>query len=192
MIHEFPPLILASASPRRRELLETAGFSLKIIPTDVDEEFWTHPDPGTTALLRATAKAAAVTPASETDWVVAADTVVAAPDGSLPGNPQTADEARPMLETLLGTTHEVLSAAVVRRGTWQEAHVAVATISLRQASREELEAYLASGEPLGKAGGLCVQGLGRKFVERIEGEEAVVIGLPLTWLTAFFQTRRFE
>jgi septum formation protein len=176
-----PTLILASASPRRLELLARLGISPVIRPADLDET----PLPGedarslVTRLSAAKAQRSASLGTSGRDEVVlAADTEVAL-DGRPLGKPADGDDARRMLRSLAGRTHEVVTGVGVRRGerTWQA--VAVTAVTFRHLTEAELGWYLASGEPEGKAGAYALQGAGAALVERIEGSDTNVIGLPL-------------
>lgn len=172
-------IILASSSPQRLKLLGDAGFGVIVAAPCVEEETLLADSPRATAELRAAAKARAVASTHPHDVVVAGDTVVIGPGGELVGSPASVEEARRMLALLWGTTHTVVSAAAVVTSGKMWSCDDEATVTLVRPSEGEIEAYLATGEPLGKAGGLCVQGRGRKFVARIAGDEATVVGLPM-------------
>jgi septum formation protein len=173
-------LILASASPRRAELLQSAGFHFEVAPAHIDE----MPRDGETAeaytMRVAYDKAADVASTVVGDWnvILGADTEVVI-DGKIMGKPADSADARRMLRLLSGTVHDVLT-AVVLVGNWRTAEAVVATrVWFSDMTDKEIEWYVASGEPMGKAGGYAIQGLGARFVERIEGSWSNVVGLPL-------------
>lgn len=174
-------LILASASPRRADLLRAAGFEFGIAPADVDET--PHPDEAAEAYTLRVAREKARTVenslrAAAGCVVLAADTEVVI-DGRILGKPVNSDDAASMLRRLSGVTHEVLTAVVVRRDASERCGVVTTRVRFTLLSQEDIDWYVASGEPLGKAGAYAVQGLGARFVERIEGSWSGVVGLPI-------------
>jgi len=179
-----PLLVLASASPRRRELLGRLGVAFAVRPADVDET----PRPGEDAesLVRRLAvdKAeAALAAAPETAVVVlGADTLVAV-DGEVLGKPVDTADATRMLRLLSGSRHQVLTgvAVAVRAGTAASIDVEVATthVTMGEWTDEQIAAYVASGEPMDKAGSYAIQEVGDRFVTSIEGSFDNVVGLPL-------------
>ena len=173
-------LVLASASPRRAELLRTAGFTFDVRPADVDETPRPAEPPATYALRVACDKAMAA--AARVDgadaWILAADTVVVV-DGRILGKPTDHSDARRMLSMLSGVVHEVLTAVVVRHAGAQESEVVSTRVRFATLSTAEIDWYVASGEPDGKAGAYAIQGLGSRFIDRIEGSWSNVVGLPL-------------
>ena len=176
-------LILASASPRRAELLHSAGFAFTITPPDVDET----PMDGETAaaytlrVARDKARHVARTRRESDAGVLGADTEVVV-DGTILGKPADADDARRMLRLLSGRVHDVLT-AVVLIGRSREVDEVVATrVWFAPLTDEDLDWYVASGEPMGKAGAYAIQGLGARFVERIDGSWSNVVGLPVATL----------
>ena len=177
------PLVLASGSPRRRELLERAGVRFEVRIPDVPEEREPREAPESFALRLALAKALAVArrlgPAP-TRVVLAADTIVALGDDVL-GKPRDEREALSHLRRLAGRRHRVLTAvAVVDSRRLVARHALVESgVTLRAADAEELAAYVETGEPMDKAGAYAAQGQGRRLISRIEGSETNVIGLPL-------------
>ncbi len=177
------PLILASGSPRRRELLARAGIAFEVVTPEVPEERGPGEAPAAFARRVAIAKADAVARrvgGQPRRVVIGADTIVVIDDDVL-GKPRDADEARSHLRRLAGRCHRVLTAvAVVDSATLEaRAQVVESGVAMRDASDAEIAAYVASGEPLDKAGAYAAQGEGRRFVARIEGSETNVIGLPL-------------
>jgi septum formation protein len=176
-------LILASRSPRRRELLAGAGLRFEVRAPEVPEDRAPGETPEAFATRAALAKAEVVARRAgplPARVVLAADTVVVLDDEVL-GKPRDPGEALSHLRRLAGRRHRVLTAvAVVDSATLAARHTVVESrVTLRQADPAELAAYVASGEPLDKAGAYAAQGEGRRFVARIEGSESNVIGLPL-------------
>ncbi len=171
-------LVLASASPRRRELLERLGFQLEVRPADVDEDVLAGEAPAAYVARVAAAKAAAVVRAPG-QWVLAADTTVVIDDAIL-GKAATPPEAHAMLARLTGRTHQVLTAFVVQGGVRRTALVTteVAMIDFDVAD------YVASGEWRGKAGAYAIQGIGAALVREIRGSVTNVIGLPVAEVLA--------
>ena len=172
-------LILASASPRRAELLRSAGFTFEIDPADIDETPAAGEAPAAYTLRVAQAKADHVAARHrEPDTVVlAADTEVVLGRHIL-GKPENPADAARMLRSLAGRVHEVLT-AVALRGAREAAEVVTTRVWFAAMSEPEIAAYVASGEPMGKAGAYAVQGRGARFVERIDGSWSGVVGLPL-------------
>jgi len=177
------PLLLASASPRRRQLLSRAGLRFEVRPAEVDESVLSGETPRDHAARLAEAKARAVASTlggSPPRIVLGADTIVVLGDRII-GKPSDAAHAVAMLEDLVGRTHRVITAVAVLRSDNPELHRTCieSRVSMRSAQREEIRRYVASGESLDKAGAYAVQGEGRRFVTHIEGSESNVIGLPV-------------
>lgn len=175
-----PLLILASGSPRRQSLLAGLGVPFRTVVPQVDEEAVQAPgDPAGLVLARARAKAEAVA-AKDAGLVIAADTVVVI-DGDVLGKPVDPQQAGHMLGRLSGRRHEVYTGLLVldsRTGEKAEA-VEVTRVWMRRLTPGQIDAYVASGEPLDKAGAYAVQGLGALLIERIDGCFYNVVGLPL-------------
>lgn len=171
---------LASASPRRRQLLQQLGLRFEVLPADVDETRRAGEAPADYALRLAVAKAetAAACLGDPAARVLGADTVVVLGSTVL-GKPRDRDEGLAMLAQLSGRSHQVLSAvALWHRGTLSTA-LSESRVSFRGIAAAEAEAYWGTGEPQDKAGGYGIQGLGAVFVERLEGSYSGVMGLPL-------------
>jgi septum formation protein len=173
-----PRLVLASASPRRKELLEGVGVAVEVRPAAVDETPWPGEPPTEHVLRLAREKARAV--ARPGEIALGADTVVLL-DGAILGKPGGAAEARGMLRRLAGRTHEVLTGVAVCAGGGGATHAGVERSRVRfgTMSEREIDWYVGSGEPFDKAGGYAVQGLGALFVESVAGNYSNVVGLPL-------------
>jgi septum formation protein len=173
-------LILASASPRRAELLTAAGFAFDIMPADVDETPMRGEDPMQYALRVARDKANRIQAyCRESGTVVlSADTVVVA-NGEILGKPRDSEDARRMLRLLSGGAHDVHTAVVVRRGGTERSEVVTTRVWFRSLDESEITWYVDSGEPEGKAGAYGIQGRAARFIERIEGSWANVVGLPV-------------
>ena len=172
------PIVLASGSPRRRQLLEMLRIPFRVMPPDVDEHVLPGeaPDRYVTRLSRA--KAEAVVARAPGELILAADTTVVL-DGAIFEKPTSPGHAVEMLSRLQGRTHEVLTAvAVARNGDLQQA-LDVSRVTFRAADRAMLEECVATGEPLDKAGAYAIQGLGAPLIERVEGDFFGVMGLPL-------------
>ncbi|CAN5537041.1 Maf family protein [soil metagenome] len=171
-------LVLASASPRRRDLLQDRlGLDVVVIPADVDESPRHGEAPAAMVQRLARRKVAAVE-VEQDDLVVAADTVVLV-DGDVMGKPANLDKARLMLRALSGREHAVLTGVAVKLGPKGASGVDRTKVRFRRLSPSEIQTYVDSGEPMDKAGGYGIQGLAGMFVEHIEGTETGVIGLPL-------------
>jgi septum formation protein len=178
-------LILASASPRRAELLRAAGIAFEVVPADVDERIL--PGEGADAYARrvAEAKARTITARGEARPVLSADTVVVVGDDIL-GKPTDRGDAERMLRLLSGRTHRVVTAvtlATSAAGGDQprlETRLASTAVELAPLSEAEIRWYVASGEPTDKAGAYAIQGLASRFVTRIEGSYSNVVGLPVS------------
>jgi len=173
----IPRLVLASASPRRRELLERVGFAPIIAPADVDETPWSGEDPIAYTRRLAQEKAQVVASTHSDDVVIAADTTVCLGDEIL-GKPADGAEASAMLRRLFGGRHRVVTAFSVIGQSARLEHV-VTEVELRAPSTPEIDGYLRSGEWRGKAGAYALQGMAAAFVRRIDGSVTNVIGLPL-------------
>ena len=174
-------LVLASASPRRAELLTTAGFSFDVEPVEVDET--PHPgEPATAYAMRvARDKAAAwrqVRGPAESACVLAADTVVVA-SGLILGKPSTSEDARQMLLQLSGSTHLVHTAVVLGHPAGEVAELVTTQVRFVDLSESEIAWYLQSGEAEGKAGAYGIQGRASRFIDWIEGSWSNVVGLPV-------------
>lgn len=174
-------LILASASPRRRELLTQIGVSFELIVHDIDESVLAGETPVQYVCRLARAKAAAVANDARVmkkRVVLGADTIVVI-DQQILGKPGNEQDAQRMLSLLSGRQHEVLSAVCVCRGEQSALEMSRTSVVFRSLSAAEIAAYWRSGEPQGKAGAYAVQGLGALFIESLHGSYSGVVGLPV-------------
>ncbi len=178
-------LILASGSPRRRAFLESLGLQFEVAPAELDETPLPAEAPRAYVQRLAAQKADAVGIRFPQAAVLAADTTVVLEDEVL-GKPQDASEARRMLERLSGRTHRVLT-GVALGGAARGAVVVETEVRFRVLEEAQLRWYLASGEPMDKAGAYAIQGLGGAFVERITGSYSNVVGLPLVETLALLE-----
>ncbi len=183
------PLILASASPRRRELLASLGVPFEVVPGDADETLEAVPlaDAVARLALRKARLVAGLRPAAV---VLAADTIVVI-DGRALGKPADPEDARAMLHTLRGRTHEVMTGvAVVDAETGRHAtDTVISRVTMTAYDDAVIDAYVAGGEPLDKAGAYAIQGAGGALVAGLVGSRSNVVGLPLAATAALL--RRF-
>lgn len=170
--------MLASGSPRRRQLLEMLRVPFRVLPPDVDEHVHPGERPADYVTRLALAKAAAVVRQAPGEVVLAADTTVVL-QGEILGKPESPQGAVAMLERLQGHTHEVLTAVAVARDATVSQALDVSRVTFRPVDRATLVRYVATGEPLDKAGAYAIQGLGAPLIERVEGDFFGVMGLPL-------------
>ncbi len=180
--------ILASGSPRRRELMEMLGVkNLMIIPAKGEEHGPEGAQPQELVMALAAAKAEEVAAQAEKDdVVVAADTIVWY-DGRPFGKPRSLEHAAEMLRMLSGNTHHVYTGVAVLRGGTERLGYECTAVHFRDLSEEEIRRYIESGEPMDKAGAYGAQGLGALFVRGIEGDFFNVMGLPLCRLDAMLK-----
>ena len=180
MLQPELPLILASGSPRRRELLDTMGLTYTVETPDVDENYSGRP--AETVMEISRRKAAAVAARHADSMIIAADTLVFA-EGPL-GKPHTPERAKEMLRSLAGNWHHVYTGITVintRSGRILR-NVDKTRVHIVPMTEEEIDAYVATGEPLDKAGAYGIQGMGGMFVDRIDGSYSNVVGLPMAML----------
>jgi septum formation protein len=175
-----PPLILASSSPRRAGYLSELGFSFIQVAPAVDEAIRRGETPRRYARRLAESKAAAVALRYPRHWVVGADTTVVV-DGKFLGKPANRGDARRMLELLSGRSHQVVSAIALAQAPdgLLRSRVSTTRVSFRELSASEIRRYVATGEPMDKAGAYGIQGKGGILVSRIEGSFSNVVGFPL-------------
>jgi septum formation protein len=183
------PLILASASPRRAELLIGAGYTFTVEPADVDESVQAGEQPAAYVLRVARAKAHAVAARCRESGgtVLAADTTVVA-EGEILGKPADREDASRMLQQLSGRVHEVLTGVVVVARGRELSDVIRTRVSLLPLTPEDIAWYIETGEPDGKAGAYAIQGRAARFVDWIEGSWSNVVGLPVATVDRMLKT----
>lgn len=179
-----PRLILASASPRRKRLLKRLGLTFRVVPSGIDEIIPGGIPAHQAAVGLALDKAIEVSRRVRADLVLGADTLIAI-DGEILGKPADSQQARAMLQKLKGRTHSVITGlAIVRCPDQAQATGSVETaVRMCSYTASEVDEYVRSGEPLDKAGGYAIQGLGNRLVETIDGCYNNVVGLPLCRLS---------
>jgi septum formation protein len=173
-----PALVLASRSPRRRDLLAQVGLAPRVVDPAIDETPAGDESPQALVERLARTKAGVVTPPETAAVVLAADTTVSV-DGIALSQPADADHACAMLERLAGRTHTVYTGVAVAAPHGLQSQTVASRVTLRAISAAEQQAYWASGEPADKAGAYAIQGLGAMFVQHLEGSYSNVMGLPL-------------
>ena len=175
-----PPLILASKSPRRKELLEQAGLTFAVVPSSVDENDINISIPEKLVKTLAEAKARDVAGVYPDSWIIGADTIVLI-QGKILGKPGSMETARQMIQQLNGQIHEVFTGYAICCKTTKTCISAVekTEVRFRNLSPQEIEWYIQTDEPYDKAGGYAIQGLGSFLVKRIYGSYTNVVGLPV-------------
>lgn len=183
------PIILASSSPRRHEILSRLGLCFTMDSADVDESVDENLLPGQAAQALALRKAQAVVSHYTQGLIIAADTIVAV-DGKILGKPSDSSDALAMLLTLQGREHNVYSGfAVIDASTQQTAaDYEQTSVVFRPIDEAEARSYVATGEPVGKAGSYAIQGLGAVFIKEIHGDYYNVVGLPVFKLAQVLKT----
>jgi septum formation protein len=175
-------LVLASASPRRQELLRKAGIRFTVQPADIDETPITGESPRDCAERLAREKTLTVFQKCQQDLVLGADTVVVIDDLIL-GKPVDAADAARMLRILSGRTHEVITGVCLVAPGREVPNMCTASestfVTMCEISEDEIRDYIASGEPMDKAGAYAIQGIASRWIPRIEGDYSNVVGLPV-------------
>jgi septum formation protein len=171
-------VILASASPRRRELLALVGIPHDVRPADIDESLHENEAPAVYAERLARAKASAFPTSDDATITIGSDTIVVIDDRVL-GKPRDEAQAAEMLRSLSGRTHTVYTAVAVRRGARIASAVEHVAVTFRPLTDEAIASYIATREPMDKAGAYGIQGFGATIVQRIDGDYFAVMGLPL-------------
>jgi septum formation protein len=179
-------LVLASKSPRRAELLAAAGIEFTVRVADIDEtprEF----EPARDYVLRVAKEKAHAVEATADEIVLAADTTVVLA-GQILGKPEHVADAARMLRSLAGKRHEVMTGVCMRHEDRLVAELATTAVWFNPMTQSEIDDYVASGEPMDKAGAYGIQGLASKFIERIDGSYSNVVGLPVGLVWRFLKT----
>jgi septum formation protein len=174
----MPPLVLASTSPRRRELLAQLGLSFEVLAVEIDERPLAGELPADHVCRLALAKARAGAAQARNGCVLGADTVVVV-DGDILGKPRDAGDAAAMLRRLSGRSHAVVSAVACLHGVTHGVRLSESDVTFRALTDVEIDAYCATGEPLDKAGAYAIQGRAAAFIRHLQGSYSGVMGLPL-------------
>lgn len=180
-------MFLASASPRRRDLLQQIGVQFRVETADIDETPLAQEEPSAYTLRLAITKAQTVLSRNPKAIVIGADTTVVV-DGKLLGKPQNAEDATHMLRHLRNRSHEVVTGLAVLTHETTHSAVETTTVHFNMISDQEIDAYIATGEPMDKAGAYAIQGYAARWIPRIEGDYANVVGLPLARVYALLQS----
>ena len=179
-------VVLASASPRRRQLLDLIGIAHEVRPADIDESLRPRETPRRHAERLAREKASAIARRDPDLITIAADTIVVV-NRKVLGKPRDTDDAARMIALLSGREHVVTTAVAVSRGKKLRSAVEEVRVKFRRLRDDEIEAYIATGEPMDKAGAYGIQGYGATIVERIEGDYFAVMGLPIVRLVGLLR-----
>jgi septum formation protein len=186
------PLILASASPRRQELLREAGIPIEVHPADIVEVQKEGEAPLDYALRLAREKAEAIAQRFPGRFVLGADTIVVVGEEVL-GKPRDCEDAARMLRLLSGREHSVTTAvSLISRSVQTRTRTATTKVFFRELAEEEIQRYIATGEPMDKAGAYAIQGGAGRWAIRMEGEFSNVVGLPLTLVSEMLRASGFQ
>lgn len=177
---DHPRLILASNSPRRRDLLTQAGITFSVIPGDIDEQTVAMTDPEVYVRTLAEHKAADIAQKYSHSWVIGADTIVVI-ENQILGKPDSADAARDMLRQLSGNVHQVFTGYCIccKHENRLFTDAVKTDVRFKNVRETEIEWYIGTGEPFDKAGGYGIQGIGSVLVKSIQGSYTNVVGLPV-------------
>jgi septum formation protein len=187
----IPMLVLASASPRRQELLRSAGISFEVQPADIPENALPGEAAKDCAERLARDKALLVARQRPHDFVLGADTVVVV-DGQLLGKPTDAADAARMLRMLSGREHQVITGVCLVVGGQPSVASETTLVTVSEITDEDIADYVASGEPMDKAGAYAIQGLASRWILRIEGDYSNVVGLPVALVLRMLRERASE
>jgi len=182
-------LILASASPRRQEILRNAGIEFTVQTADIDEIVHQGESPRECAERLAREKARTVAKREPGSFVLGADTIVVV-DGEILGKPRDEADAARMLRLLSGRGHEVITGVCLIGPGWTESVQSERTlVAMSEISEREIQAYVATGEPMDKAGAYAIQGMASRWIPRIEGDYFNVVGLPMALVSRMLKER---
>lgn len=171
-------IILASASPRRRELLTLMGLNFEVMASQADETLIPDEVPEKQVIHLSQIKAASI-PIKHDNVIIAADTVVVSPDGKILGKPKDEEDALNMLMLLSGKTHRVITGTTVKNAEKSISFHTESKVTFISFDKANAEAYIKTKEPMDKAGAYGIQGIGGMFVKKIEGDYFNIVGLPI-------------
>jgi septum formation protein len=180
------PLILASTSPRRRQWLEALHIPYEWQAPDIDETPYPDEDPENLVLRLARRKAEVIADKNPGRWILASDTTVAVDQHTL-NKPEDEEDAVRMLMMIQGRAHQVHTGLCLRKDKTSHSFVDTAEVHVREITQAQAEWYVATGEPMDKAGSYAAQGIGALFIEKIDGSFATVMGLPVERMAALFK-----
>jgi septum formation protein len=184
-------LILASASPRRKELLTNAGIAFRIEPAHIGED----PKPGESATAcaerLAREKAVAVRDKYPSDVVLGADTTVVV-NGEMLAKPADNKDAARMLRLLSGRTHQVTTGVCLAGSGFEDTRSETTAVTVEPIPEDEIQRYVSTGEPMDKAGGYAIQGIASRWISRIEGDYCNVVGLPISLVCRMLRERGWQ
>lgn len=180
-------IVLASASPRRQELLRNAAIPFTVRAAGIDETALPSESPRSCAERLARDKARAISRLRPQEYVLGADTIVVV-DGAMLGKPRDAADAARMLRMLMGSTHQVITGVcLVKRVAYEDIRSEITSVTMLKLSDDDIQAYVATGEPMDKAGGYAIQGIASRWIPRIEGDYSNVMGLPVSLVYRMLQ-----
>ncbi len=182
-------LVLASASPRRQELLRNAGIAFVARPTDIPETPNKDEAPRAFAERMAREKALAAFDAQPEDFVLGADTIVVV-DSEILGKPRNSADAARMLRLLSGRTHQVITGVCLLSRGFEDVRSETTTVTMNALGDDDIQSYISSNEPTDKAGAYAIQGRASRWISRIEGDYFNVVGLPVSLLYRMMQEHR--
>jgi septum formation protein len=180
LINTNNPLVLASISPRRKAILQQIGIPFESAGSMIDETPYREMKPADSACHIATQKVESIQHAYRNRWILGADTIVVI-NNTIFGKPKNPRECRDMLCSLKGKTHEVITGFCIHDPGKQLVHLeaVITKVTIKELSNTEIEAYITTGEPFGKAGAYAIQGIGSFMIEGINGSYTNVVGLPV-------------
>jgi septum formation protein len=183
------PIVLASASPRRQELLKNAGIEFVVKPANIPETRQEGEAPQVFAERMAREKARAVWAGTRNEYVLGADTIVVVDDLVL-GKPENEQDAARMLRLLSGRKHQVITGVCLVGINFEDVRSETTTVHFSALSDDDIRAYIATGEPMDKAGAYAIQGMASRWISKIEGDYSNVVGLPVALVLQMLREHR--
>jgi septum formation protein len=183
------PIVLASASPRRQELLKSAGIEFVVKPANIPEVLYKGEAPQAFAERMALEKARAVWGGTKDEYVLGADTIVVVDDLVL-GKPEKEQDAERMLRLLSGRKHQVITGVCLRGSDFEDVRSETTAVHFSALSDDDIRSYIATGEPVDKAGAYAIQGMASRWISKIEGDYSNVVGLPVALVLQMLREHR--
>ncbi len=184
-------LVLASASPRRQDLLRAAGISFTVQPTNIPEDAQAGESARACAERLAQEKALFIAAQRPGDVILGADTIVVV-DGDMLGKPNDNDDAKRMLRALSGREHEVITGVCLAGPGFVDVRSESTRVTMSALSEQDIDFYVLSGEPMDKAGAYAIQGIASRWIPRIEGDYANVVGLPVALVCQMMRKHKVD